>query len=79
MFNTPGAVEEWEKFHAEEDKRVALCKADGGPYYRGEAPPPLKPGVNAAVAVPPARARIMWTLSFLSLWEVVEVSLTRSA
>ena len=57
--DTPGAIEEWEEYFHDEETRIALCKEDSGPYYRGPAPPPLRAGVadvESAMALPPARA-----------------------
>lgn len=58
MKDTRGAVAECRSFFEEEDRRIARCNADSGPYYRGEAPPPLRAGVSfvePTVLPPPAR------------------------
>ena len=61
MKDTPGAIDEWEKFFEVEERRIALCAADGGPYYRGDAPPPLRPGVaDADYATLPLPARVVF-------------------
>ena len=54
---------EWKTYYENEDRLIARCKADGGPYYRGEAPQPLRPGVSvvAPTAVPP-RERTVFNL-----------------
>ena len=55
MKDTPGAIAEWKTFFEDEDRLIARCKADGGPYYRGETPPPFRPGVAQMepTALPP--------------------------
>ena len=48
--DTPGAEAEWADYFAETEACIQQCSTDGGPWFRGEAPTLLRPGVSSISA-----------------------------
>ena len=62
LYSTPGCADEWGRYFADADRRIGLCQADQGPWFRGEQPPALRrhlpePATAALVVAAPQLAR----------------------